>query len=256
MDLVEQQRKHFDNIADIYYSARQNKNHLRYKKLLWQKFFKDFEWNKKETFVLEPMCGYSEGKDILSQNLKTKILYEGFDYSQPLINEVHKKNPEINIYKQDITKFKPKKKYDIIIIIGGLHHVYRHTSSVLSTLNDALKKNGYLIVFEPTQNNLIFRIFRNIIYSKNKIFDSETERAYDLKTLNNYFESNGLEIVKQMYPGLLGYILYYNPDAFPFLNKGNTKLVNLIFRLENFFYTNFIGKYFSFATMSLLKKKV
>lgn len=254
-NLVEQQREHFDSIADKYFSARQNKNHLRFKRLIWQKFFKDFEWKKKETLVLEPMCGYSEGRKILSENLNTNIIYEGFDYSQPLIDEVKKKEPQLNVYKQDITKFKPKKKYNIIIIIGGLHHVYRHTDLVLKTLKNSLKEGGYFIALEPTQNNIFFKIIRDKIYSKNDLFDSETEKAYDLKTLNNHFEKNGFEIEKQIYPGLLGYILYYNPDAFPVLNKGSERLVNMVFALENFFYTNFIGKFFSFATMSLLKKK-
>jgi len=253
-NLVEQQRVHFDSIADRYFSARQNKNHLLFKELMWQNFFENFEWNKKEALVLEPMCGYSEGKKILSENLNTKIIYEGFDYSQPLIDEVKKKEPKLNIYKQDITKFKPKKKYDIIIIIGGLHHVYRHTDLVLKTIDNSLKKNGYFIVLEPTQNNFFFKLVRDKIYSKNNLFDSETEKAYDLKILNKHFEENGFEIKKQIYPGLLGYILYYNPDAFPMLNKGTQKLVEIIFHLEKIFYTNFVGKYLSFATMTLLRK--
>lgn len=255
MDLIEKQRKHFDNIANRYYTARQNKNHLRYKKLIWNKSFKDFKWNKKESLVLEPMCGYSEGKEILSKNLNSKIIYEGFDYSQPLIDEVKNKNPQLNVYKLDVTQFKPTKKYDIIIVIGGLHHVYRYTDTVLKTFYDSLKDNGYFIALEPTQNNKVFKLLRDKIYSHNDLFDSETEKAYDLNILNNHFKSNGFEIVKQMYPGLLGYVLYYNPDAFPKLNQGNQNLVNIVFRLENFCYTNLIGKYFSFATMSLLKKK-
>ncbi len=255
MNLIEQQRKHFDNIADKYFTARQNLNHLLYKKLIWKKFLKDFKWNKKKALVLEPMCGYSEGKQILSENLSTEIVYEGFDYSQPLIDEVHKKDPKLNVYKQDVTKFVSKKRYDIVIVIGGLHHVYRYTDKVLKIFNDSLKDDGYLIVLEPTQNNKIFKLLRNRIYKNNDLFDSDTEKAYDLDVLNKYFESNGFKIVKQMYPGLLGYVLYYNPDAFPKLNRGGTKLVNLIFKLESFCYTNQIGKYFSFATMSLLRKK-
>lgn len=254
-NLIEQQREHFDSIADKYFSARQNKNHLQFKKLIWKEFFKDFTWEKERTLVLEPMCGYSEGERILSENIDTKLIYEGFDYSQPLINEVLKKDPKKNVYKQDVTKFKPTKKYDIIIIIGGLHHVYRNTDTVLESINKALNKNGYFIVLEPTQNNPLFRFVRSKIYSKNNIFDSETEKAYDLDTLNKHFELNNFEIVKQIYPGLLGYILYYNPDAFPILNKGSIKLVNIIFTLEKFCYSNFVGEYFSFATMSLLRKK-
>lgn len=255
MDKIEQQRIHFDNIAKTYFKARQNKNHLHFKKLIWSDFFKDFHWDRKKTLVLEPMCGYSEGRKILSENLDTEIVYEGFDYSQPLIDEVKNQNSQINIYKQDVTKFKPKKEYDIIIIIGGLHHVYGFTDEILKSLNKALKNDGYLIVLEPTQNNPLLKLVRDRIYKKNEIFDSETEKAFDLVNLNRSFDKAGLKIVKQTYPGLLGYILYYNPDAFPFLNLGGRFAVDLIYNIEKYFYKNFVGKCWSFATMTLLKKK-
>jgi len=255
MNKIEKQREHFDGIADRYYKARQGKNHLHFKHLLWKYFFRGIDWKKKRTLVLEPMCGYSEGLKILRKNLNTEIIYEGFDYSQPLIDEVKKNNPKIKIYKQDVTKFKTNNKYDIIIIIGGLHHVYSHTNIILNNLRNCLSKEGYMIIFEPTQNNFLLRFIRDKIYRKNEIFDSDTEKAFDLCALNESFRKNKLKIEKQIYPGLLGYILYYNPDAFPLLNIGGRLFVEIIFNVDKYFYRNFIGKCWSFATMTLLKRE-
>ena len=137
--------------------------------------------------VFEPMCGYSEGKKIIESFCNKNILYAGFDYSRPLVEEAQFRYPGLDISIQDVTKYEATKEYDLIILIGGLHHVYAHTSDVLTRLTKALKPGGYFINFEPTQDNCIFRHIRERIYSKNLIFDEGTERAYDLSELNQFY---------------------------------------------------------------------
>lgn len=48
----------------------------------------------------------------------------------------------------------------------------------------------------------------------------------------------------KIYPGLLAYVLYYNPYAFPSLNKGSVKFVEFIFNCEKFLYTSAMGRFF------------
>jgi hypothetical protein len=120
---------------------------------------------------------------------------------------------------------------------------------------DAMMPGGYFINFEPAHDNFLFRKIRKYIYEKNSLFDAETECAYDLEELNRFYSRAGLNLVDQMYPGLLGYILYYNPDAFPWLNMGTESWVRWLFRLEKYFYRTRVGKRMSFATLSLLKKE-
>lgn len=253
---IEQQRKHFDSVADEYCLKRNTKNHLFLKKLLWQFFFKDKKGLKKNGLqVLEPMSGYCEGKDILQDNLGCYIVYEGFDYSKAMVEKALQDDPLLNVYLMDITKFRPKKKYDLIILIGGLHHVPKYTQEVVSTLAEALTDEGFFISFEPTHNNCLFKKVRDLIYKKNELFDEQTEQAFELAELNKLFLSNNFEIVDQIYPGLLSYIFYYNPDAFPIFNLGGTFLVKTFFNIDKFFFRNFIGKKLSFATLTLFKKK-
>ncbi|MBQ0736133.1 class I SAM-dependent methyltransferase [Aquimarina celericrescens] len=254
-NLIEQQREHFENISEKYYNARKSTNHLYLKELMWSFFFKNKDQLKnKDLSVLEPMCGYSEGKSILESNIGVLGSYEGFDYSSVLIEKVKAANKDLNVYVQDISTFESDKKFDIIIIIGGLHHVPSMCETVVQRLKNNLASNGVFIVLEPTHNNIIFRKIRERIYNKNTLFDEETEKAFRLKELNDLFLNNGYTLADQMYPGLLSYILFYNPDAFPFLNIGGKGLVKLVFKIDSLFFRNYIGKKLSFATLSMFTK--
>ena len=60
--------------------------------------------------------------------------------------------------------------------------------------------------------------------------------------------------VDEVYPGLLAYILYYNPDAFPALNIGGKFLVKGLFALDRLFWSGWIGRKLTFATMTIWKR--
>lgn len=255
MDIIEQQKEHFESISKRYFNARQNKNHLFLKKLMWNFFLHDKEMLKiKNIKVLEPMCGYAESKFILEEHLNIVIDYEGFDYSKYLVDIVNLKSKELNVYHQDILNFKTDKKYDLVIIIGGLHHVPFHVDLVTKNINSVLTDNGYFINLEPTQNNFIQRAIRNRIYKSNNLFDEKTEKAFDLVPYNELMKCAGFKIIDQLHVGLISHILYYNPDAFPYLSIGGKFMVKLFFKLDSFFFRNYIGKKFSFATLSLFQK--
>lgn len=256
MDKIEQQREHFENISEKYYKSRQLESHLLLKDLLWDFFLKDKGYLKKDNLlVLEPMCGYGEGKDILEKHLGVRVKYSGFDYSRTLVEKIKKDNPKADVVEMDVTKFTPSKKYDLIIIIGGLHHVPFHVDAVLGKLYKSLNKNGCFIYFEPTHNNLLFRKIRERIYKKNEFFDNDTEQAFELKKINELFEKHRFKMKDQMYPGLLSYVLFYNPDAFPLLSRGGLWMVKALFSFDKLFFRNFVGRKLSFATLSMFQKK-
>jgi SAM-dependent methyltransferase len=251
MDKIERQKEHFESISEKYYESRQLQSHLLLKDLLWDYFLKNKNYLKKDNLrVLEPMCGYGEGKDILEKHLGIKILYSGFDYSTNLVKKINTIDQAADVIEMDITKFVPSIEYDLIIIIGGLHHVPFHVDSVLDKFHESLCKNGHLIYFEPTHNNFLFKKIRERIYRKNPFFDDDTERAFELKQINQIFLNHKFKIIDQIYPGLLS----YNPDAFPFFNKGGEGLLKALFGFDKLFFRNFIGKKLSFATITLLQK--
>lgn len=254
MEDVERQKRHFENISGHYLRSRQHANHLLFKELLWRHFLRGLPLSTGKVKVLEPMCGYAEGKKILERYASLALDYTGFDYSENLVKHVRAADPGLNVFVQDVTTFVPAEKYDLVILLGGLHHVPRHAAAVVRRMRESLVDNGYFINFEPTHNNLVLRKVRETIYRRNRLFDAETEEAFELDELNAIFAGNRFRLVRQCYPGLLAYVLYYNPDAFPRLNLGGPGTVSRIFDLEKGFYSNFFGRKFSFATLSIWQK--
>jgi len=205
--------------------------------------------------VLEPMCGYAEGLSILRDRVPVPISYEGFDYSENLIAKVKAQDPSLNVRVAEVTSFKSDGKFDLVILIGGLHHVFRHTEEVVRNLSSVLVDGGHFINLEPTHNNPIARLAREMIYKRSKFFDENTERGFDLVELDEVFLTAGFEKADQIYPGLLSHILYYNPDAFPWLNAGGEGLVRFLFGMEKRFYRSWVARKLSFATLTLWRKR-
>lgn len=252
-EFVEQQREHFNEISEKYFQARKHPNHLLLKDLIWGKFLKRNKTISSDVkSVLEPMCGMSEGYKILCKYLKPKFDYHGFDYSEKMVRIAKNQNPALKIEWNDVTTYQAGTDiFDLIILIGGLHHVYTHTQDVLTNLGKSLRVGGYFLSFEPTHNNWFARRIRQIIYKSNILFDADTEQGFEYRDLDRYFKSAGYRKVDEVYPGLLAYVFYYNPDAFPVLNVGRTFLVKSLFAIDSLFWDNLIGRKLSFATMSL-----
>ncbi len=253
---IEQQREHFNSISQQYYEGRQEKTHILLKKLIWQMAFNALPAPKDGSInVLEPMCGYAEGYDLLQEHYTKNITYQGFDYSNDIVEQISKSRPDLEITQEDVTQYRPEHgKQDIIILIGGLHHVPNQAREVVTNMSHALKPGGFFVNFEPTSGNPLFKAVRDKIYNRNKIFDAETERAFGVDELSSMFLEAGLEKHKILYPGLLAYIMYYNPYAFPWLNIGGTGLMKAIYAIDKLFFTNIIGRTMSFATLSIWKK--
>lgn len=255
MDKIERQKQHFNDIAGVYYAARRSENHLLIKDLMWHGFLSGKSCLKHEgASVLEPMCGFADGKEILEKHLGISVVYSGTDYSDTVVDQLRQSHPHLDVRQQDVTQFVADRQYDIVIVLGGLHHVPDSAPDVVRRLAGAIKPGGHFINLEPTSGNWIFKRAREIIYRRNPLFDAQTERAFGVRELFNMFEAAGLSRVEVMYPGLLAYVLYYNPDAFPFLNTGGPRTVRAIYAVDHRFYRTLIGRWLSFATLSLWRK--
>lgn len=255
---VEQQINNFNSRVETYLSKKTSPQRQIYISLLWKLVFSYasmFSSGKQNVCILEPMCGWS-AYDLVTKNFPGTIQkYDAFDYSEKMINIGKSLYPDVNFWVQDATTFVPDvAEYDIILLIGGLHHVPKYAPNILDNLSKCLKSDGCMINLEPTFNNHLLSFFCNLIYRKNKNFDHKTERRFSLSELNNYYVSAGLKTVKQLYPGLLAYLLWYNPDIFPFLNKGSIHMVKKLFSFERKIYSSRYAEKMSVATITILKK--
>lgn len=254
--LIERQREHFNSIADRYHQGRQASNHLYLKDLMWRDVFSHFQ-NLKDSHldVLEPMCGFCDGYELIRRHLSSDIRYQGYDYSDAVVESVKRDNPDLDVWQADATKFKPAvNSYDLIILIGGLHHTPLDAQAIVKNLAPSLRTGGLFISYEPTHGNPLFQMVRDGIYKKNSLFDEQTERAFPVSALEKLFTDAGLRSELICYPGLLSYVMYYNPDAFPALNVGGKSLVSSLYAFDKLFYRNAVGRALSFATLSVWSK--
>jgi SAM-dependent methyltransferase len=254
--LIERQREHFNSIADRYHKGRQASNHLYLKDLIWRDVFSHFR-NLKDSHldVLEPMCGFCDGYELIRRHLSSDIRYQGYDYSDAVVETVKKDNPDLDVWQADATKHKPAvDSCDLIILIGGLHHTPLDAQAIVRNLAPSLRAGGLFISYEPTHGNPLFRMVRDGIYKKNSLFDEQTERAFPVSELIGLFTNAGLKSELICHPGLLSYVMYYNPDAFPALNIGGKSLVSSLYSFDKLFYRNAVGRALSFATLSVWSK--
>jgi len=257
-DLRESQRAHFNSIATRYQLARRDANHLLLKNLMWTHALRAIDrFRDRKIDVLEPMCGFADGKAIIERHLCANIRYSGYDYSDRVIELLKQQQPTVNCWTADATTYDPPEgKFDIVILIGGLHHVPNYATLVVEKTARALKPGGVFINLEPTSGNIAARKVREAIYKRNSLFDEDTERAFGCRELFAMFEKPGLKPLRITYPGLLSYVLYYNPDAFPGLNLGGKSAVRCAFAIDKPFLESVIGRVFSFATLSVWERPV
>lgn len=255
-ELVARQQAHFDSVAADYVKGRQERNHVVVKELIWREGLKGVSANLPARLkVLEPMCGVCEGRDLVRAGLGGDFDYAGFDYSGEIVAAAKAQGAGVNVWQADATTVDlPPETYDVAVILGGLHHVPHAADIVMKKIGATLKRGGYFINFEPTDGNPLFRLARQVIYRRNRIFDAETERAFSLGELKAMMQGAGLEPVRLIHAGLAAYTLYYNPYAFPLLNIGSEKTVRAVFAIDRLFMTNPVGAFFSFATFSVWRK--
>ncbi len=254
-DNISRQQAHFDSIADNYFAARRNANHLLLKDLMWRDFLAHHDDLRRDGLkVLEAMCGFGDGKVIVEKALGIEVTYTGFDFSNSVVARMQETRPELNIHQADVTQYEPRDQYDLVVLLGGLHHVHHAAAEAVKRVSAAVRPGGYMLNFEPTDGNPFFRWVREKIYQRNNLFDEQTERGFSVKELFSLFEDAGLKCAEVAWPGLASYVLYYNPDAFPSLNLGGERAVRTAFALDRPFFRTPIGRFFSFATLSLWRR--
>ena len=110
--------------------------------------------------VLEIGCGAGFAPGYLSGNFRT---YTGLDYSQELIRYAlaNHKRSNVNFYARDFCLCDVDGHYDLIFMIGVLHHML-DIPLVIKKSFSLLKTGGYLAINEPQPANVLFHYLRKI----------------------------------------------------------------------------------------------
>ena len=218
--------------------SKEYKERYRYK---FSIIFQDF-WNRKiideisnssSTNVLDFGCG----NGILIKDLTQKFNFVvGLDVSFDMVKNIRSKfNRKIKIVVGDGLNlpFVPE-TFDAVVCRGSLHHLSSLPQALIE-IRRCLKKNGILVFSEPSNDSLLVRMARNLMYKSSDKFN-ETDVAFRKKEIIKAVKDAQFSIENMQRFGFIAYTLSGFPDHLPVLkyipfNVHLTKGLILIDRL-------------------------
>lgn len=209
--------------------------------------------------IIEFGCGvFPLSFGILNQNISKNYL--ATDVSKDIINSA-KKNDNRLSYKiidlNNIKKYNFKKKYDLIILKGVLHHL-GNPKKTLGILKKIMKKNGYIVISEPNSVSVVANILKLLLSLFNVNLEDSPYGQLSQKKINHMIKINKFIIEDQWYSSLFAFIAsgdYGRIKIFPnkrfifkiiiIIDKIVDKVLNLIL----------ISKFTHFKVNYLIKSK-
>lgn len=202
------QADHYDRIAVGYAEHYGDKYSQEYRnRFINSHLFERLDLRGK--VVLEAMCGSGETTAYLL-NHGAKVI--GLDVSQTEIDKFKDRWPAADGVCSSIfeTNFEDE-SLDIVVVVGGLHHLHPHLSDAIVEMHRILKTGGYLCFAEPHKGS-IFDTFREYWYRHDDLF-AANEEAIDLKAMNDEF-GHLFSIENEIYSGNFGYLFVLNSMVF------------------------------------------
>lgn len=127
-----------------------------------KKIIRGFLKRYQPTAILDLGCGSGSLAPLFK-----KSSYLGFDIDKNLIEYAKGRHPKYKFTALDSTKFNLNQKFDMILIVGVLHHLNNlDTNKTLLLMKKHLKKGGHILIIEAIlpifKINLIGAYLRSI----------------------------------------------------------------------------------------------
>ncbi len=202
------QQQHYERIAadyDAHYNDEYSQKYM--KDVVFEPMFNGIDLRNKK--VLEAMCGGGQtAKYLLGKEAKVT----GLDISPQ--QTVHFKNRHKEtevICASMLDSGIESESFDIVSVVGGIHHMPPYTDESILEIHRILKPNGFFCFMEPHSETIVER-FRQAWYKRDPLF-AENEAAINMSELHKKFE-NHFEFTKESYLGNLGYLFVLNSMVF------------------------------------------
>ncbi len=205
------QREHYLNIHDEYSAHYYDATSMRYRKhFIYSYLFKNLDLNDFEVADLASGIG-ANSMALLELFPHAKVT--GYDISPAACRE-YRKNLERPAFEIDLSKpyLEAVSKYDVVIIIGGLHHCVADLKTTLENIAKMLKPEGRLLMFEPNKDFFLERL-RKLWYEKDSYFEENSEEALSHKEILALTEGN-FDVKFLKYIGGPAYFLILNSMIF------------------------------------------
>lgn len=205
---IELQQLHYDRLDTQYETHYGDACSLNYReKYINEPMFAGLHLDGKQ--VLEAMCGSGQTTGYL---LSKRAQVTGLDVSPRQIKSFKTRWPGVearcaSIFESNIAG----ESFDIVGIVGGLHHLHPNCALGVSEIHRLLKPGGYFCFAEPHKGSLPDAL-RKLWYKYDKLF-APNEASIDLDQLKEQFAGK-FDFQNELYLGNIAYLFVLNSMIF------------------------------------------
>jgi ubiquinone/menaquinone biosynthesis C-methylase UbiE len=199
-------------------------------------------WNKKICEV----AMVSEGDNVLDYGCGTGILFPellgqgcrvvGLDLSFEMLHSCESTTGNVlRVCADGCNSPFADNSFDSIVCRGSIHHL-PDLEKGFREIFRLLKKDGFFVFSEPSNDSIINRLARRIMYRKSEEFHEEDE-GFFRKEIIPMLEKIGFQIEESRGFGFAAYTLAGFPDKINILGKvpGNCQITKLLILIDRFF---------------------
>ena len=155
--------------------------------------------------VLEAMCGSGHSTGFL---LERGAHVTGLDVSEQAIEMFRTKWPACTAVAESIlSPTLPDASFDVVLVVGGLHHVHPHADEAVAQVTRLLKPRGFLCFCEPHTGSLVDAV-RRTWYLRDPMFETN-EAAVNISALRSA-TAGRFDVISERYFGNVAHTLVLN----------------------------------------------
>jgi SAM-dependent methyltransferase len=202
------QKQHYERIGadyDVHYNDAYSQKYMR--RFVFEPMFEGL--NVENQMVLEAMCGGGQTTKYLLEH-KAKVV--GLDISPQQTTNFKRRHQQADVLCGSILSSGiESESFDMVTVIGGIHHLPPHTKESILEIHRVLKPGGHFCFMEPHSESFAER-FRKAWYKRDSLF-AENEAAINMSELHQHF-SNHFTFKREHYLGNFAYLLVLNSMVF------------------------------------------
>jgi SAM-dependent methyltransferase len=198
------QGAHYDRLAALYEEHATDPTTVRYRRrFIDGPLLRGIDVGGRR--VLEALCGSGHSTEYL---LELGANVTGLDVSERSIDLFRRKWTNCDAVVASILAPPiDDERFDVVVVVGGLHHVHPHVNEAVEQIWRLLKPDGCFCFCEPHAGSLI-DVARRAWYAHDAMFESN-ERAIDVTALRAA-HADRFEVVSEEYFGNLAHTLVLN----------------------------------------------
>jgi SAM-dependent methyltransferase len=198
------QGAHYDRLIGLYEEHATDPSTQRYRRrFIDEPLLRGIELDGRK--VLEAMCGSGHSTGLL---LERGARVTGLDVSEQAIELFRAKWPQCDAVVESIlAPTLPAGSFDVVVVVGGLHHVHPHVEDAVAQIGRLLRRDGFFCFSEPHAGSLV-DLARRAWYARDAMFEAN-EAAIDVDALRRA-GSRWFDVVDERYFGNVAHTLVLN----------------------------------------------